>query len=88
MRKTRCKQNASPNFEVGGAGGEGNLESAAATHVKVSVPRMVLFISRAGMVFLFFRFFLPTFVVLASGFRCVLRFSLRGNLVKLFVANG
>ena len=87
MRKTRCKQNASPNFEVGGAGGEGSLESAAATHLKVSVPRMVFFISRAGMAFHFFDFFAPTFFVLASGSRCVLRFSLRGNLVKLFVAS-
>ena len=56
MRKTRCKQNASPNFEVGGAGGEGSLESAAATHLKVSVPRMVLFISRAEWRFIFLIF--------------------------------
>ena len=56
-------QNASPNFEVGGTGGEVNLESVAATHEIVSVSWMVLFTSRDGMAVLCFGSFRP-------GFRC------------------
>ena len=87
VRKTRRKQNASPNFEVGGTGGEVNLESFAATHETMSVTGWYFSHPEPEWRFCVFDFFAPTFVVLASGFCFVLRFFLRRNLVKLFVAN-